>query len=144
MEKKGFRNVLKSISSGLRAAERYLCEDLDAICDDTMRKYAEETLVDVRRSLKEIEQFELKGSHEIASEVLKDDGYFYITSVHRDDLEAQGFDVSNVSDAQMSKLAEMLSDDYCEQLFWTSVDSLAEYVGMTKRDDAESEDDNEE
>lgn len=144
MEKKGFRNVLKSISSGLRAAERYLCEDLDAICDDTMRKYAEETLVDVRRSLKEIEQFELKGSHEIASEVLKDDGYFYITSVHRDDLEAQGFDVSNVSDAQMLKLAEMLSDDYCEQLFWTSVDSLAEYVGMTKRDDAESEDDNEE
>lgn len=144
MEKKGFRDVLKSISSGLRAAERYLCEDLDAICDDIMREYAEKTLADVRSSLKEIEHFELKGSHEIASEVLKDDGYFYITSVHRDDLEARGFDVSNVSDAQMSKLAEMLSDDYCEQLFWTSVDSLAEYVGMTKRDDAESEDDNEE
>lgn len=52
--------------------------------------------------------------------------YFPISSVCRDDLERKGFDVSDVTDSQMKELAAKLGDDYCEQLFWTSVEIIAE------------------
>ncbi|NDW08761.1 hypothetical protein [Dysgonomonas sp. 520] len=52
--------------------------------------------------------------------------YFHITSVHRDDLIHKGFDVSNVQDCDMETLARKMSNDYCEQLFWTSLEIIAE------------------
>ena len=61
-------------------------------------------------------------------------GYFPITSVHRDDLEGQGFDVEKISDDDMQNLAEKMADDYCEQLFWPSMEITAASVpwhGMT-------------
>ena len=51
---------------------------------------------------------------------------FPITSVSREDLEALGFDASDVSDDTMERLASKLADDYCEQLFWISLRVLAE------------------
>lgn len=52
--------------------------------------------------------------------------YFKITSIHRDDLAQRGFDVSKVTDEDMRQLAEKLADDYCEQLFWESMEIIAE------------------
>lgn len=52
--------------------------------------------------------------------------YFPISSVSRDDLESKGFDISNVTDSEMSELADKLGDDYCEQLFWSSMEIIAE------------------
>lgn len=52
-------------------------------------------------------------------------GYFPITSVHRNDLEGQGFDVEKISDDDMQNLAEKMADDYCEQLFWPSMEIIA-------------------
>lgn len=52
-------------------------------------------------------------------------GYFPITSVHRDDLEGQGFDVEKISDDDMQNLAEKMADDYHEQLFWPSMEIIA-------------------
>ena len=49
--KKTFVERIKSIGSGLDAAMNYLSEDLDAICDDTMREYAESALHSVRNPL---------------------------------------------------------------------------------------------
>jgi len=51
---------------------------------------------------------------------------FPISSVCRDDLEGIGFNVSNVTDSQMSRLASKMGDDYCEQMFWSSLEILAE------------------
>ena len=45
---KTLENQLQSILGGIIAADNYLCEDLDAICDDIMREYAENTLNSVR------------------------------------------------------------------------------------------------
>lgn len=59
---------------------------------------------------------------------------FIITEVSREDLEAIGYDTSEVSDDTMEKLASKLGDDYCEQLFWTSLDIMAEYMGIPKRE----------
>ena len=36
--------LLRTLLSGACSAERYISEDLEAICDDTMREYAEEVL----------------------------------------------------------------------------------------------------
>ena len=44
------------MEAALRSAESYLCEDLDAICDDVMREYAEDTLEEIRKGLKAVEE----------------------------------------------------------------------------------------
>ena len=62
------------------------------------------------------------------------DGYFPITSVHRDDLQAKGFDVDKITDAQMEELADKMGDDYCEQLFWDSMEIIADSMGLPRKE----------
>ena len=59
---------------------------------------------------------------------------FKITSVTREDLEMRGFDTTNITDAQMEKLARKMCDDYLEQMFWISLDIIAEdIIGIPKK-----------
>lgn len=59
---------------------------------------------------------------------------FNITSVSRQDLEMRGFDTTNITDAQMERLAQKMCDDYLEQMFWTSLDIIAEDImGFKKK-----------
>lgn len=61
------------------------------------------------------------------------EGYFPITSIHRDDLASKGFDVRKISDGDMRELASKMADDYCEQLFWSSMEIIAEdCLGLPK------------
>lgn len=57
-----------------------------------------------------------------------------ITSVCRADLESLGFDARATDDATMRKLASKLADDYCEQLFWSSLEILADRLRIPRRD----------
>ncbi len=61
------------------------------------------------------------------------DGYFPITSVHRGDLEAQGFDATNVDDATMFELADKMTDAYLDSAFWIDLEIIAEWLGIPKR-----------
>jgi hypothetical protein len=58
---------------------------------------------------------------------------FPITSVCRADLEHAGFDTANVDEWTMQELAEKLADDYCEQLFWGSLEILADDLKIPRR-----------
>lgn len=59
---------------------------------------------------------------------------FNITSVSREDLESRGFDTTNITDEQMEELARKMCDDYLEQLFWISLDIIAEdIIGIPKK-----------
>jgi hypothetical protein len=58
---------------------------------------------------------------------------FPIISVCRADLESIGFDTATVDDATMKELAERLADDYCDQLFWSSIEIIAEFLEIPKR-----------
>lgn len=58
---------------------------------------------------------------------------FEITSVSRADLEELGYNTSKVSDEKMEYLAKKLADDYLEQMFWISLDIIADYMGIPKR-----------
>ncbi|HZM02200.1 MAG TPA: hypothetical protein VFC44_04175 [Candidatus Saccharimonadales bacterium] len=58
---------------------------------------------------------------------------FQITSVCRADLESIGFDTAAVDDATMKELAENLANDYCNQLFWGSLEILADDLKIPKR-----------
>ena len=59
---------------------------------------------------------------------------FKITSVTRQDLEYRGFDTTNITDAQMERLAQKMCDDYLEQMFWISLDIIAEDImGFKKK-----------
>ena len=63
------------------------------------------------------------------------DGYFPITSVHRGDLEAQGFDASVVDDATMFELADKMADAYLDSDFWIDLEIIAEAIGIPRRAD---------
>lgn len=58
---------------------------------------------------------------------------FSISRLSREDLEEKGFDASDVDDKTMQRLADKLGDDYCEQLFWDSLDIIAESMGIPKK-----------
>lgn len=59
---------------------------------------------------------------------------FNITSVSREDLEYRGFDTTNITDEQMERLAQKMCDDYLEQMFWISLDIIAEDImGFKKK-----------
>lgn len=141
---KELEKKLAKILNGLHAVDNYLREDLDAICDDSMREYAEDVLGRVGSSIKEadklLEDIRLKSNREMACDLLREEGFFYITSVHRDDLEAAEFDVSEVSDDQMEWLAKQMRNDYCTQMFHESMEILAECLGFPKKEGDESED----
>lgn len=136
------RNELAVIERALRSAKKYLSEDLEAICDETMAAYAHESLDEVEKALDVLENYKLFSPHSHAEELLKEEGFFYVTSVHRDDLEERGFDVSGVTDDQMKRLASRMCDDYCMQLFFDSMDLLAGEMGFPhkKVEDEEEED----
>lgn len=59
---------------------------------------------------------------------------FVISEVSREDLDELGYDASKVSDETMERLASKLGDDYCEQLFWTSLKITAEYMNIPKKE----------
>jgi hypothetical protein len=48
--------------------------------------------------------------------------------VTREDLEDRGFDTTNITDAQMEELARRMCNDYLEQMFWLSMDIIAEDI----------------
>lgn len=60
----------------------------------------------------------------------KEKEWFKITSVHRDDLIAIGFDGNAVDDATMERLANKMGDDYVAQLFWDHLEIIAEYLDI--------------
>ena len=64
------------------------------------------------------------------------DGFFKITSVHRDDIESLGFDVSKVADWEMETLASKMADAYCNETFWVDLEILAgEYTSAVKKEE---------
>lgn len=59
--------------------------------------------------------------------------YFDITTVSRENLESEGFDISNIDDSDMETLARKMGDDYGEQLYLTSMKIIAEdYLEIPK------------
>ena len=56
---------------------------------------------------------------------------FPITSVSRGDLDTKGFDTRSLADATMERLASKI----CEQLFWSSMEIIAEYMDIPKKVD---------
>jgi len=81
------------------------------------------------------EQKENKNEEEyrFLNELIGELPYFDITAVSREDLESKGFDTSNIDDSDMETLARKMGDDYCEQLYWTSMEIIAEdYLEIPK------------
>lgn len=58
---------------------------------------------------------------------------FSITTVCRADLESVGFNTTNVDDSIMSELASKMANAYCDSVFWTDLEILAEDLGIKKR-----------
>jgi hypothetical protein len=61
------------------------------------------------------------------------DGYFPITSVHRDDLEGLDYDVTGVDDATMLRLADKMADAYLDSAFWIDLPIIADHLKIPQR-----------
>ena len=73
----------------------------------------------------------------------ENEGSCEVSSVHREDLEYIGYDVKQVDDATMQRLASKLSDSFSE-LFWDNLSIIADGLGIPKKGDDDDEDDDEE
>ena len=58
---------------------------------------------------------------------------FPISCLSRDDLHEIGYNPDKLTDEQMGVLAEKLGEDYCEQLFWISLESMANRLEIPKK-----------
>lgn len=59
--------------------------------------------------------------------------YFNITSVHREDLESRGYDIRNISDATMERLADKMANEYLGGSFWIDLEIIADYLEIPKK-----------
>lgn len=72
---------------------------------------------------------------------------FCISRLSREDLDSIGFDTSDIDDKTMQRLAEKLGEDYCKQLFWSSLEIIADEgfniprkEGLSQEDDDDDDD----
>lgn len=68
--------------------------------------------------------------------IKREQEWFKITSVHRNDLIGLGFDGDAVNDATMERLASKMCNDYVEQLFYLQVETYAEALGIPRLKEA--------
>lgn len=69
-------------------------------------------------------------------------GDFPITSVCRDDLTRYNIDIDKVTDSDMARIADKMCDDYCDQLYWESLDVIVnECMSLPKVGEASEDDD---
>ena len=54
-----------------------------------------------------------------------------ITSVCREDLK-ENFDIKNIDESTMKKLASKMADAYCDDGFWIDLEIIAEHLGIPK------------
>ncbi len=78
---------------------------------------------------------------EEVSDVSLPQEFFEIASVSREDLEAKGYDTSNVTDAQMRQVARRLGDAYVENGFWIDLEIIADHLEIPKKIDDDEEED---
>lgn len=58
---------------------------------------------------------------------------FPITTICKEDVETAGFDVSNITDEQLKKIADNMEDMYLKDGFWHDLRASAEKVGIPKK-----------
>lgn len=57
---------------------------------------------------------------------------FPISSLTKDDLVSLNYSTKNISDEDMEELRDKLSDDYCGQMYWQSLSTIADNLGFKK------------
>lgn len=58
---------------------------------------------------------------------------FPITSVCKEDLDTAGFDISNITALQLTRIANLMENSYLENGFWHDLKEAAIRVGIPKK-----------
>ncbi len=64
---------------------------------------------------------------------LSENFMYPVTHVTRHDLSDRGFDTSNIDGDIMTRLASWMEQDYLDNLFWNSLEGIAEKLGIPKK-----------
>ena len=64
-----------------------------------------------------------------------EDGYFYITRLHREDLKGKFTDeeIARLTDDDMEEIADTMADAYLEDLYWVSLYDATEIILEDKK-----------
>lgn len=92
----------------------------------------EDTAEQVRQALQEEVDAEYMDSVHVEDRT----GYFIVSNVHRDDLDSQGFDASNVDDGTMQNIADKMGDSFSDGGYWEALETLAEYNEIPRKNKA--------
>ena len=57
---------------------------------------------------------------------------FPITTICTEDVETAGFDISNITNEQLKKIADNMEDMYLRDGFWHDLRTSAEKIGIPK------------
>lgn len=66
--------------------------------------------------------------------IMKQKDFFVVTRIHREDLEAAGFDASNVTDEMMEEIASDMHNAHMNDIFWESLSTAAESLNIPKKE----------
>jgi len=64
---------------------------------------------------------------------MTNDTSYNVTSVSRVDLEGIGYDVSNIDEGTMERLASKMADAYCDNGFWIDLPIIADFLEIPKQ-----------
>lgn len=69
---------------------------------------------------------------------------FIVSCLTREDIEAQGYDASNIDDATMERIADKMGEAFNEDgIYWTSINYQCDWAGVPVKEDYEEENDDE-
>lgn len=93
---------------------------------------------DAAKQLEQLLAEEVKGESLKSFKIERDtcsifDGYHPITSVHREDIGAVGFNVTSVTGEIMDEIAGKLADAYLDNVFWEDLKIIAEDLNIPKK-----------
>lgn len=135
--------ISKKISEFLNCPCETVYDSKEMFCDQDdvtvfMCDYSEETSVFVYVGIDEdniITSVTVRDAKKVKRETAGEGfrkEFFPVTSISRDDLASLGYKTEDITDEQMEQLARKMANDYLEQLYWTSMDIIAEDLGFEK------------
>ena len=60
------------------------------------------------------------------------EGYYPISHLHIDDLKQAGFNTKKVSKNDLNTLADKMNDDFCDWMYWDSLNAIGHNMGIQK------------
>ena len=106
---------------------KQLLNRIQAWCKDTEK----DTGYDIDTNTYEGEAYSI--FQELLATEKENEGFFSIGAICREDLQSIGFDISNISDDTMDRIADKIHDAYVDNGLFIDLPIIADYFNVPKK-----------